>query len=144
MPEDTISSFQAPRRILGAVLLLSLPLLLPALVLVSCEYIENPTSRYSTYQSAREAGALEEGRWIPPFLPESARNLVETHNIDSNVLKISFEYSPDDLGGLISECRELKVPSGGTRRFECRNWGLPIDVYLESSGNGLVLSRNDT
>jgi hypothetical protein len=136
MTEASVSSSPRTPWVLGAVILLS-----PVLFLATCHYIENPTSRYPTYQAAREAGALEEGRWIPPFLPQSSRNIVETHNIDTNSLKISFDYSPGDLGNVGMECRPLDAASDQTQRFECLNWGLPIEVHLERSGKGLVVSR---
>jgi hypothetical protein len=119
---------------LGALVLLS-----PLILLVTCHYIENPTSRYTTYQAAREAGALDEGRWVPPFLPESTRNIVETHNIDTNALRISFDYSPGDLGRIAQECRRMNDGKNSTLHFECLDWGLPIQIQLEPSGKGLVV-----
>jgi hypothetical protein len=99
--------------------------------------MENPTSRYPTYHAARVAGALDEGRWIPAFLPESSRNIVETHDIDTSNLEITFEYTPGDLGGLPTECRRIS----SSLEFECDGWGLPIRVHLMDSGQGRVSDR---
>jgi hypothetical protein len=136
MTEASASSSPTAPWFLGAVILLS-----SVLLLVTCHHIENPTARYPTYKAAREAGALEEGRWIPPFLPESSRNIVETHNIDTNSLRISFDYAPGDLGRIGLECHPMGAASGQAQRFECLRWGLPIEVHLERSGKGLVISR---
>lgn len=116
---------------IGALILLS-----PLILLTTCYYFENPTSRYETYHSAREAGAMEEGRWIPDFLPQSSRNIVETHDIDTNELEISFEYTSGDLGRLPAECDR----AGTSLEFRCHGWGVPITVVLEPTGAGRVVS----
>lgn len=91
-----------------------------------------------------EAGALDEGRWIPPFLPQSMRNIVETHALDTNRLRVTFDYTPGDLGRITQECRRIEQSVSSTLRFECTGWGLPIEIQLEPSGKGLVVSRHDT
>jgi hypothetical protein len=47
---------------------------------------------------------MDEGRWIPAFLPKLSRNIVETHDIDTNELEITSEFTPGDLGGVAVEC----------------------------------------
>jgi hypothetical protein len=103
----------------------------PLILLAMCAYIENPTSRYETYEAAHRAGAMNEGRWIPSFLPQSSRNIVETHDIDTNRLEITFEYTPGDLGRLPVECNRI----GSSTQFQCDEWG---SVVLDPLGKGRV------
>jgi hypothetical protein len=120
------------------VLAFAIPAILaPILFAAFYAYTERPTSRYATYHAAAIAGAMDEGRWIPAFLPKSSRDIVETHDIDTNELEITFKYTPGDHGNVPLECR----PTGNSVHFECDGWGLPISVFLEPSGTGRVLSR---
>jgi hypothetical protein len=120
-------------KLTGARLLLAsvagLVLVSPLVLLATCVYIENPTSRYETYEAALRAGAMDEGRWIPSFLPQSSRNIVETHDIDTNELEITFEYDLGDLGRLPIECERI----GPSTEFRCAGWG---DVVLDPRGKG--------
>lgn len=104
----------------------------PLVLVATCVYIENPTSRYETYDAAHQAGAMDEGRWIPSFLPRSSRNIVETHDIDTNQLEITFEYTPGDLGRLPLECKRI----GSSTQFQCAGWG---SVVLDPRGKGHVI-----
>jgi hypothetical protein len=122
-------------KLTGARLLLAsvagLVLASPLVLLATCIYIENPTSRYETYEAARRAGAMDEGRWLPPFLPQSSRNIVETHDIDTNSLEITFEYDPGDLGRLPLKCERI----GPSTQFWCAGWG---SVELDPQGKGRI------
>ena len=71
---------------------------IPAVFLSTCHYIENPKTKYSTMAEARLKGAVEAG-WIPPFVPDSATDIIEQHNIDSNVVYLSFSLPPNDSPG---------------------------------------------
>lgn len=50
------------------------------LTMAACEV---QTTRYDTVQMAREDRLFERG-WVPNVLPDSARSIVETHNLDTN------------------------------------------------------------
>ena len=124
-------------RLLKVAIALGAIVSVPAAFVTTCYYMENPTSRYKTYQEARAAGALDEGRWIPAFLPESSRSIVETHDIDTNALEIEFDYTPGDLGRVPVECRRTSSSS----EYVCEGWGMPLNVRLDDSGKGLVLGH---
>jgi hypothetical protein len=111
------------------------------LVIASVSYVshlENPTQRYATYEEARRAGAMAEGKWIPAFLPKSSSSIVETHDLDTNALEIRFDYMPGDLGTLRQECAE-----DAPLQFSCRGWGLPVRVLLDPTGKGTASSTGD-
>lgn len=50
---------------------------------------------YASLAEARQAGAIQRG-WLPALLPESSRNITETHNIDTNQTWCMFEFAPED------------------------------------------------
>ena len=74
--------------------------------------VETTTARYSSYQSAEGDGALKRG-WLPRTLPLSARDIVETHNIDTNEMWLRFQYDPKDIAEFLKGCAEvssLQIP----------------------------------
>ena len=48
-------------------IVMSIMVIPPIALLVTCHYLENPTARYTTYEAAMRAGAMGEGRWLPSF-----------------------------------------------------------------------------
>lgn len=63
---------------------------------------------YPNYDAVIQAGALGKGKWIPEFLPRSAVNIRETHNIDTNEewLFFNFNYSTD-IENLGKSCKQV-------------------------------------
>ena len=49
---------------------------------------------FSTYADAKSRGALERG-WLPEFLPDSATEIREEHDIDSNELWVTFNFGEE-------------------------------------------------
>lgn len=47
---------------------------------------------YGTYAEAKSRGALESGKWLPGFLPASAKEIREEHDIDTNELWVAFSF----------------------------------------------------
>ena len=91
----------------------------PLVALVTCIHSERPTSRYATYEAARLAGAMDEGRWIPAFLPKSSRDIVETHDIDSNASSLTFQFAGSDLQ-VPDSCVAAQDQKPGTKSYTCR------------------------
>jgi len=68
-------------------------LMVPALgILYAGEDIH---AEYATYADAEADGAVERG-WIRDFVPTSAVNIRDSHNLDSNAQWMSFEFDPSD------------------------------------------------
>jgi hypothetical protein len=65
-------------------------------------------SAYATMQDARQAGAVDHG-WLPDFLPNSARSIREMHNIDTNQVWCTFEFSARDRPTLQAALSPLTV-----------------------------------
>ena len=71
--------------------------------LVGCSRLdesEHPESHYESYLAAVESDALGKGRFIPDLLPESAFDIYETHDLDSNEAWVAFRYAPGDSCGV--------------------------------------------
>ena len=76
-------------------------ILLIALALASCGLGPEVTTHFETVQEARSKGAFERG-WLPPMLPESARNITETNDLDVNMGTGSFQFSASDYASFVS------------------------------------------
>jgi hypothetical protein len=58
------------------------------------------SSEYDTKQSAVENGAVERG-WVPLILPDSAYDIAEKHNLDTNDIYGTFSYKERDEAGFV-------------------------------------------
>lgn len=61
--------------------------ILAALFTAGCS--EEPEVRYADWDEANAEGAMTRG-WLPEWLPRSAENIRERHNIDTNQSAFSF------------------------------------------------------
>lgn len=71
---------------------------LSALLLVSCGQ-DAVTSHYKTYSEVQKAGVIEKG-WIPDFLPTSAVDIKEIHNVELDASRVEFTFKTEDSGFL--------------------------------------------
>jgi hypothetical protein len=74
------------------------------LTLAGCSDVYTET--YATWQEAKDAGAMERG-WIGSFVPTSAVDIKETHNIDTNVQTLLFAVPPSQVPEMVREMRPL-------------------------------------
>lgn len=56
--------------------------------------------RYATFTDARAAGAIERG-WLPEFVPSSARDLRDVHDLDTNAQTLTFTVPPSDIPRMV-------------------------------------------
>ncbi|ARP40470.1 hypothetical protein [Vibrio syngnathi] len=83
-----------------------LPLLLPALVLLSgCSDVVS--SEYSTYEKAKEARLFDRG-WLPDLLPESTLSIKVSNDLDSNTSEGSFIINEPTLSEFIATLKPTK------------------------------------
>jgi hypothetical protein len=114
----------------------------------ACERWEVPEESYASREEVVRRDAIDRG-WIPTWIPESAREIHEVHNIDTNVSQLAFAYGEFDIDHLSPSCApaaptnvvfprhsmapwwpgELRQPSSKLERFSffaCREeHGLP-------------------
>ena len=89
-----------------------LPLLLPALVLLSgCSDVVS--SEYSTYEKANEERLFDRG-WLPDILPESTLNIKVSNDLDSNTSEGSFIINEPALSEFIGNLK----PTESTNQFQ--------------------------
>ena len=69
---------------------------------------EQVDESYSTYSDAQRAGAVERG-WIPSFVPSSARDLKDTHNLDTSRQTLRFTIPPSVAAEMVSGLRALST-----------------------------------
>ena len=78
--------------------------LLTVLALAGCN--ETIESEYKSFAEAKTSGAVERG-WIPSIVPETALNIVEKHNLDTNRQVLRFSYAPDMKENLLGSCKQV-------------------------------------
>ncbi len=64
--------------------------------------------RYADYAAARAAGAVRRG-WIPPFVPPSATDIRQVHDLDSNAQWLRFRVCREDAQALLGAAEILNV-----------------------------------
>lgn len=64
------------------------------LLLVSCGQ-DAVSSSYKTYGEVQKAGVIEKG-WVPAFLPTSAVNIKEIHNVEVDSSRVEFTFKTED------------------------------------------------
>ena len=57
-------------------------------------------NKYSDRETVKKNQAIERG-WVPAILPESAYDISETHDLDTNALFGSFQYKEKDEESLL-------------------------------------------
>ena len=57
---------------------------------------EQPRATYATYADAERDGAVRRG-WIPPYVPRSATDIAEVHDLDVNSQRLRFRAPVEDL-----------------------------------------------
>ncbi len=90
------------RAVSAAVWVFGSAIVLTVFAYQGCRSWERPRAYYVDLQDARFHGAVERG-WIPPVLPESARNIQEWHDLDSNEGQIRFQFDPADAQAFLAE-----------------------------------------
>jgi len=104
------------------------------------EYMENPKSSFPSI-SEMEASGLVDAGWLPGYLPSSASQIEERHNIDTNEVWASFRYTIGDVKSVEAECEKIAENDRG-RKYLCP----PVDIrtttiILGNDGNGYYQSN---
>jgi len=68
---------------------------------------ETMTNSFSNYSEMQSSGVFEKG-WLPSYLPKSATNIKESHDLDSNVVKATFVFNPTDVESVKENCKLLE------------------------------------
>jgi hypothetical protein len=76
------------------------------LLLLGCD--EQVEESYSTYSEAQRAGAVVRG-WIPSFVPASARDLEDSHDLDTSRQTLRFTIPTSAAADMVSGLRALSA-----------------------------------
>lgn len=76
------------------------------LLFVGCG--EQIDETYPTYADAERAGAVERG-WIPAFVPLSASDIVDSHDLDTNRQKLQFKLPPSAINEMVADLRKVSA-----------------------------------
>jgi hypothetical protein len=109
--------------------------LLLILGLGACRTDEQMESHYSNMQEAAADGAIERG-WIPAWLPGSATDIREVHDVDTNEVWIRFQYEPGQFSPP-STCSPAAIEqirvSRGPSLWRGRWWPRGRDTIFDGS-----------
>jgi hypothetical protein len=123
-------------------LVITLPLAALGIVLAVLrymEYTENPKSAFESYEELERSGLIARG-WLPQYLPPSATNIKESHNLDTNRVWATFRYQLGDLSSVESACNRIAESDLG-KKFLCPPFGTRTStVVLRNDGEGYYLS----
>lgn len=75
---------------------------------------------YADWAEAQANGAVERG-WMPAFVPRSATDLRERHDLDSNAQTLSFVVKPQEVEAMTAR---LPLLSGASKDAVLREMGL--------------------
>lgn len=97
---------------------------LSAIVLVAtvtgCDFVEVTDTSYPDMSAAVSRGGVSSG-WVPRWIPASATDLREVHNIDTNESALAFEVSSADPWPLPDNCIGIKSADAIPSHFK-REW----------------------
>lgn len=116
-------------------------ILVPIFTLGWCHYAENPKSKFVNYGEAEKSGIMSAG-WIPTYIPKSSFDINETHNLDTNKVKMSFKYKLGDIGDVKANCPNSKVIEGGTE-YQCEYFNNKVTIKLYSNGTAELYGHGD-
>lgn len=86
---------------------------------------EEKSETYATWAAAKRAGAVERG-WVPPFVPTSAWDIRDRHDLDTNKQKLTFSVPPEKVAPMlesIAPYNELKR-EWAAAAFEEAGWNI--------------------
>ncbi|MEE8575296.1 MAG: hypothetical protein V3T30_07780 [Thermodesulfobacteriota bacterium] len=64
-------------------------------------------STYTDYNAAIQAGAVGEGKALPELLPESAKDIRKSFDIDTNEVRLFFHFNAKNLSSIEKKCEEI-------------------------------------
>ncbi len=116
------------KKIIGAILLFFLAVYLFLTSYFSDVQVNKYTDRETAKEnqdiaSVKEDKAIEKG-WVPAILPESAYDIAETHDLDTNELFGSFRYKERDEETLM---KNMKTSSDKNDTLEWGDFLFKID-----------------
>ena len=125
---------QRMRKLITAGLLLSL---------VACSDVMEES--YASWADADRAGAVERG-WVPAFVPVSAHDISDLHDLDTNAQTLAFATRPSDVQAMVAGLHSVSASDKSAAAELSRGLGLPdaSEAYVicsEPLNGSLVVDR---
>jgi hypothetical protein len=97
---------------------------------------ERPTYEFSSFEGVKASGLIEKG-WIPPFIPDSSFNIHSQHDLDTNIVTMSFEYEVNDKEKTRSACNSERSIENGIE-FKCTYRFSDVTINLLNNGSATL------
>ena len=110
-----------------------------AILLLIPGCFEQYETRYASLGDALDS--IEAG-WIPRYLPASARDIRERHDVESNEIWISFRYDPEDSTWMEDACEPAEHVPGPHRSPGW--WPVPLTGLVEAGPDRALWSCTRT
>ncbi|HSW15961.1 MAG TPA: hypothetical protein VLJ86_01945 [Ramlibacter sp.] len=94
------------KRVLRVVLVACGILVASVVFVYACTNLETPQASFATYEDAVKRGAMGSGKWLPTWLPQTATDIREAHNIDTNFVWLEFKQ-PGVLHDIKGQCQAI-------------------------------------
>lgn len=107
--------------------------LIIALALAGCSDVV--TTRFVSLDEAQRKHAFERG-WLPPILPNSAKNILEENNLDLNTGSGSFQYD-------LSERMDFTNRLANSGAFSRHEYNADTFVISTNDSRWEIVLRND-
>lgn len=115
------------------------------LALSACS--EQIEESYPTWGEAQRAGAIQRG-WVPSFVPTSARNISDSHDLDRNTQTLRFAVPPSDVSAMVGEFSHISTDDQGAADNLARELGLvgEADAFIVCSNiqDGVLIVDQET
>lgn len=105
--------------------------------------IEVTESSYNTYEEMASISNIFESGWIPSWLPKTASQIKESHDIDTNEAWMTFNFSSSDK--FYTNCQIMKrtdvlLP---TKKMKNRFHNFVSNLMVAVQNNAVVFYRCD-
>jgi len=108
------------------IILLIISFLVLGYVVFTQRYSDAQINKYEDIEVVKENQAIQKG-WVPAILPNSAYEITETHNLDTNTLFGNFKYKEQDEAGLMEH---LTVKQNMDQTLEWGDFLFRVDKKL--------------
>ena len=115
------------------------------LSLVACSDVMDES--YASWPDAERAGAIRRG-WVPAFVPASAHDIRDIHNLDTNAQTLEFSTNPSDVQAMVAGLRSVSAKDRSAAAELSRDLGLAgsSKAYVVCSEplNGTLLVNHES
>jgi len=108
-----------------------------ALVIAALEvfFSDRVSESFKDYEAMKRSGIFESG-WLPSYLPKSARDIQESHDIDTNYVEASFQFDVGDTASIEANCK-LASKTNEVATYVCGIY----EIKLFAGGKGELRSK---